>query len=364
MIAKRTANILGAFALGLSMTAVSTLTDGAMTAAEAADYKLRATANSNENDEDYDGLIVFKDYVEKASNGAIEVELFIGTQLCSNGAECLQGISDGTIDIYISTSGGASGIFPYVQVLDLPYLLRDDRIAEEVLSEGTFTRAIRDLALNDSGGTIRLMTIGNTGGWRNFANTKRRVQAPGDMEGLKIRTVVADLPQELVKALGASPTPIPWPELFTSFQTGVVEGSKNGITDIMGMKFPDAGLKYVTLDGHAYMGALWWMSNDTFMSMPEDMRRVVVDGFAALQQATFASPKRKSIQAYSDFVAEGGDLYVPTPEEKAAFKEAAAPVYEWFKANIDNGDAAFTALTDAAAGAEAKIDGNAAMDVK
>ena len=105
------------------------------------------------------------------------------------------------------------------------------------------------------------MTVGNTGGWRNFANTKRRIAEPSDMKGLKIRTVVADLPQELVKALGASPTPIPWPELFTSFQTGVVEGSKNGITDIMNMKFPDAGLKYVTLDGHAYMGALWWMNN-------------------------------------------------------------------------------------------------------
>jgi len=229
-------------------------------AATAADYTLRATANSNENDEDYDGLIVFKNYVEAASNGAIEVELFIGTQLCSNGAECLQGVADGTIDIYISTSGGASGIFPYVQVLDLPYLMADDRIAEHVLS-GDFTRQVRDMALEDSGGAIRLMTIGNTGGWRNFANTQRRIAEPADMEGLKIRTVVADLPQELVKALGASPTPIPWPELFTSFQTGVVEGSKNGITDIMGMKFPDAGLQYVTLDGHAYMGALWWMNN-------------------------------------------------------------------------------------------------------
>ena len=271
-------------------------------AVAAADYTIRATANSNENDEDYDGLIVFKNYVESASNGAIEVELFIGTQLCSKGAECLQGVADGSIDVYISTSGGASGIFPYVQVLDLPYLMANDRIAEAVLS-GDFTRKVRDMALEDSGGAIRLMTIGNTGGWRNFANTKRRVQTPADMEGLKIRTVVADLPQELVRALGASPTPIPWPELFTSFQTGVVEGSKNGITDIMGMKFPDAGLQYVTLDGHAYMGALWWMNNENFMAMPEDMRRVVVDGFAALQQATFASPKRKSIQAYSDFVA-------------------------------------------------------------
>ncbi|MBO6898071.1 MAG: TRAP transporter substrate-binding protein DctP [Shimia sp.] len=336
--------------------ALSALMAGTALTASAQDYTIRATANSNENDEDYDGLVVFKNYVEAASNGAISVELFIGTQLCSNGAECLQGVADGSIDVYISTSGGASGLFPYVQVLDLPYLMADDRIAEHVLS-GDFTRKIRAMALEDSGDAIRLMTIGNTGGWRNFANTKRRVAAPADMEGLKIRTVVADLPQELVKALGASPTPIPWPELFTSFQTGVVEGSKNGITDIMGMKFPDAGLQYVTLDGHAYMGALWWMSNQKFMDMPEDMRRVVVDGFYALQQATFASPKRKSIQAYEDFVAGGGDLYVPTPAEKDAFKQAASPVYDWFKSNVARGDEVFTALTDAVAAAEADVNG-------
>lgn len=342
--------------------ALSALMAGTALSAYAADYTIRATANSNENDEDYDGLVVFKNYVEAASNGAIEVELFIGTQLCSNGAECLQGVADGSIDVYISTSGGASGLFPYVQVLDLPYLMADDRIAEHVLS-GDFTRQMRKMALEDSGDAIRLMTIGNTGGWRNFANTKRRVAEPSDMEGLKIRTVVADLPQELVKALGASPTPIPWPELFTSFQTGVVEGSKNGITDIMGMKFPDAGLQYVTLDGHAYMGALWWMSNQTFMNMPEDMRQVVVDGFYALQQATFASPKRKSIQAYEDFVAGGGDLYVPTPEQKAAFKTAAEPVYDWFKSNVTRGDEIFTALTDAVAEAEADVSAARAADL-
>ena len=341
---------------------VAAMLAGSAVGAYAQEFKLRATANSNENDEDYDGLVVFKNYVESASNGAIEVELFIGTQLCSNGAECLQGIADGSIDIYISTSGGAAGIFPYVQVLDLPYLMADDRIAEHVLS-GDFTRKIRDMALEDSGGAIRLMTIGNTGGWRNFANTKRRVATPEDIEGLKIRTVVADLPQELVKSLGASPTPIPWPELFTSFQTGVVEGSKNGITDIMGMKFPDAGLKYLTLDGHAYMAALWWMNNERFMSMPEDLRQVVVDGFYQLQQATFASPKRKSIQAYEDFVAEGGDLYVPTPEEKAAFAEAASPVYEWFKSNVARGDEAFAALAEAVAEAEAEINAARAADI-
>ncbi|WP_372571463.1 TRAP transporter substrate-binding protein [Ruegeria jejuensis] len=349
----------------LKSVAVAAILAGSAITASAADFTLRATANSNENDEDYDGLVVFKNYVEAASNGAIEVELFIGTQLCSNGAECLQGVADGNVDIYISTSGGSSGIFPFVQVLDLPYLMADDRVAEAVLaSDSDFMQSMKQMVSDGSGGAIRLMTIGNTGGWRNFANTQKRIQGPADMEGLKIRTVVADLPQVLVEALGASPTPIPWPELFTSFQTGVVEGSKNGITDIMNMKFPDAGLQYVTLDGHAYMGALWFMNNEKFMSLPPELRTVVVDGFYQLQQATFASPKRKSIQAYEDFVAGGGDLYVPTPDEKAAFKEAATPVYEWFTSNVDGGQQAYDALVGSVAQAEERINASRAADTQ
>ena len=330
--------------------------------AMAADITLRATANSNENDEDYDGLVVFKNYIENASNGAIAVEIFMGTQLCAKPDECMAGVADGSIDLYISTSGGAAGLFPYVQVLDLPYLMSDDRVAEEVLT-GDFTRMLRKMALADSGDSIRLMTIGNTGGWRNYANTQKRISAPGDLAGMKMRTVPADLPQTLATTLGAAPTPIPWPELFTSLQTGVVEGTANGITDIMSMKFTDAGIKYLTLDGHSYMGAFWWMNNARFNGLTDDQKRVVLDGFAALQQATFASPKRKEIQAYADFRAAGGEIYVPTADEKAAFKAAVAPVFDWFKANVKNGPEVLDAFMAASSAAEAKIAEERAADV-
>ncbi|WP_022954367.1 TRAP transporter substrate-binding protein DctP [Leucothrix mucor] len=355
---KKTTKLMLSSLLGASM-----LFGAGVASVQAADYKLRAVANSNENDEDYDGLVVFKDFVESHSNGKVEVELFIGTQLCANGTECMQALEDGSVDIYISTSGGVANMYPYVQVLDLPYILRDDRVAETVLA-GDFTREMRKAILADSDDKVRLMTIGNTGGWRNFANTKREVKTPEDMKGLKIRTVVADLPQELVKALGASPTPIPWPELFTSFQTGVVEGSKNGITDIMGMKFPEAGLKNVTLDGHAYMSALWYMNNEAFLDMDEATRKVIVDGFSALQQATFASPKRKSIKAYADYKKAGGNLYVPTPENKAAFKAAAEPVYAWFNKNVKDGEKWFNLLSASAATAEKEIEAAYASDLK
>ncbi len=351
------------FQATITSLAVAALLAGGATAALAQEVTtLRAVANSNENDEDYDGLVVFKNYVENASNGRLAVELFIGTQLCATGEECLQGLADGTIDIYISTSGGAAGIFPYIQVLDLPYLMSDDRVAETVLS-GEFVRQMRDMALEDSGGRIRLMTVGNTGGWRNFANTERTVQTPADLDGLKLRAVPADLPQELIRSLGASPTPIPWPDLFTSLQTGVVEGTANGITDIMSMKFPEAGLTYLTLDQHSYMGAFWWMANDSFTALPDDLKEVVIDGFAALQQATFASPKRKEIQAYEDFAAAGGEVYVPTAEQKEAFRAAAQPVLEWFRTNVDGGEEIFTAFEEAVAMAQEEIDAERAADL-
>lgn len=339
----------------LKSLVLATLLAGSASLALAQEITLRATANSNENDEDYDGLVVFKNYVENASNGAIAVELFVGTQLCAKGEECLAGVADGSIDIYISTSGGAAGLFPYIQVLDLPYLMSDDRVAEEVLTGTDFTKILRTMALADSDDRIRLMTIGNTGGWRNYANTKRRVAAPADLAGLKMRTVPADLPQFLATTLGAAPTPIPWPELFTSLQTGVVEGTANGITDIMSMKFTDAGVKYMTLDGHSYMGAFWWMGNDRFKSLTDDQKQVVLDGFAALQQATFASPKRKEIQAYADFRAAGGEIYVPSTAEKMAFKEAVGPVFDWFKTNVKGGPEVLDAFTAAVAEAEARV---------
>lgn len=347
--------------LKLSLTLAAALAVAAPAFAQ--EYTIRAVANSNEEDEDYDGLQVFKSHVEAASNGAIAVEIYMGTQLCSNGAECLQGVADGSIDVYISTLDGAAGLFPYFQVLDLPYLMSDDRVAEKVLS-GDFMRTLRDRALADSGDTLRLMTIGNTGGWRSYANTQRQVSTPADLQGLKMRTVVADLPQELARAMGASPTPIPWPELFTSLQTRVVEGTANGITDIMSMRFPEAGLTHLTLDQHSYMGAYWWMSNESFMALPEEQRRIVVDGFYALQQATFASPKRKSIAAYEEFAAAGGQVYVPTPEERAAFAEAAQPVYEWFTGSVDGGEEILAEFRSAVEAAEAEINDERSRDIQ
>jgi len=307
---------------------------------------------ANTDDEDYDGSLVFKDYVESVSNGEVTVEIYPGGQLCGNPDECLEALQGGIIEVFITTFGGFGNILPQAQVMDMPYIFPNDRVAECALAnDSDFFQLIRERTLEQTG-NMRLMTISNTGGWRNFATTSTQIRTPSDVEGLKIRTIGSEVQQELVRSMGGAPTSIAWPEVYTSLATGIVEGTKNGITDIVGMKFHEH-LNYMTLDGHAYMGAMWMMNNDALMALTPEQRKIVDDGFNALRWTAIVMPKRRQIEAYEAFVEAGGEIYVPTPEEKVEFVTAAAPIYDWYTDTY--GTEWLDVLTAAIQGCEAQI---------
>ncbi|KZN13782.1 TRAP transporter substrate-binding protein [Marinomonas sp. TW1] len=330
-------------AAGLSMAALPAL---------AADYEFNIVHLSNTSDEDYDGAVVLKDYVEAQSNGRIQVNIYSGGQLCGNATECIEALQANLIQVFNTTTGGLSNVFPEIQAIDIPYTFPSDRIAECTLNSEELVGPIRKELL-DRTGSMRLMTIGNTGGWRNFATTDTQIKSPADVEGLKIRTINSPIQMELVKAMGGSPTAVPWAEVYTSLATGLVEGSKNGITDIMGMKFNEH-IKYMTLDGHAYMASMWWMNNDSLKAMPADLQHIMMDGFDALRSVTTVMPKRRQIEAYNAFKASGGTIYAPTAEEKKQFQQAAKPVREWF---INEYGAKWVDITESAVkSCEAQID--------
>lgn len=319
--------------LACTATGLALLLGASAGPASAQEHTLKGVFLANTDDEDYDGLLVFKDFVESRSNGTIAVEIYPGGQLCGNPRECLEALQGGIIEIFLTTFGGFGNIVPEAQVMDLPYIFPNDRVAECALANDTaFFELIRDATLEETG-NMRLMTIGNTGGWRNFATVGTQIKTPADVEGLKIRTISSELQQQLVRAMGGSPTPVAWPEVYTSLATGVIEGTKNGITDIVGMKFHEH-LDYITLDGHAYMGAMWMMNDDVFQAMTDEQKRIVEDGFNALRWTTIVLPKRRQIEAYEAFEEAGGEIYVPSPEEKQQFVDAAQPVWDWYRDNF------------------------------
>ncbi len=316
-----------------------------------ADHTIRFSFLGSPEDEDYDGALVFKQYVESRSNGRAEVEIYPSGQFCSNERECLEGMQTGVLQVFMLTTGSLASIFGPGQVLDLPYTFRDDAVAECVL-DGPMLGELRK-AILETDVSIRLMTISNTGGWRNFASTDSQIRTPADIEGRKFRTISAPVQQELVRQLGGNPTPVAWSEVYTALATGVVEGTKNGIQDIVGMKLHEQ-IKFVTLDGHSYMGGMWWFSEVTWQELPPDIQRIIYDGFQELKTVTRGVIKRREIDAYREFEESGGSLYVPTLEEKAQFREAAGGMRDWY---VDQyGSEWLVKLDTAIAECEAHID--------
>ncbi len=320
-------------------------------AAERPERTIRIGILGSMADEDYDGALVFKDYVESRTNGRVAVEIFASGQFCGNERECIEYLQSGLLDVFMTTIGGMGNVFGPGQVFDLPYAFRDDVVAECVF-DGPIVADLREAILAEGLG-LRLMVVSNTGGWRNFATTTRPVRSPDDLKGLKIRTTPASIQQELVRQLGANPTPIAWSEVYTGLATGVVEGTKNGVQDIVGMKFHEH-VKYLTLDGHAYMGALWWYSEPLWVESPPELRRVIFDAFHHLRTVTRALPMRRQIEAYEAFKAAGGEIYVPTPAEKAQFQDAASGMRDWFANTY--GDAWLIKLDAAIAACERETD--------
>jgi TRAP-type C4-dicarboxylate transport system substrate-binding protein len=133
----------------------------------------------------------------------------------------------------------------------------------------------------------------------------------------------------LVKQLGANPTPISWAELYTALATGVVEGSKNGIQDIIGAKLQEH-LKYIILDGHSYMATLWWFSEPVWQTLPADIQEIIKDGFKKQQAAANNLVATQEENSYQIFEQAGGTIYRPSVAEKQAFKDASSNMRGWF----------------------------------
>lgn len=292
-----------------------------------AEFTIKAAIQASTQDEDYVGLMAFKEHVESASNGRVEVLIYPSGQFCASVPECISNLQQGVLEMFPSTAGGTGNFFGPAQVLDLPYLFTSDEQAVCVL-DGPILAKMREAVLSRSL-ELRLLGVSNTGGWRNFATTSTPIRHPNDLVGQKIRTTPAEIQQELVRALGANPTPISWTELYTALATGVVEGSKNGIQDIIGAKLQEH-LKYIVLDGHSYMATLWWFSEPVWQTLPPDIQQIVQHGFAKQQAAANLLVATEEAKSYQIFEEAGGTIHRPSAAEKQAFKDASQDIRQWF----------------------------------
>ncbi|MEE4243450.1 MAG: TRAP transporter substrate-binding protein DctP, partial [Desulfopila sp.] len=162
----------------------------------------------------------FKETVETETNGKITVTIYHSNSIGSE-TEILQQIQLNTIQMGIITAGPFDTFDPVVRVINYPFLFRDHAQADAIL-DGPLGREI--LQSLESAGFKGLCFSEN--GFRNLTNNKRPVTGPQDIKGLKIRVMASPLHRSIWQALGANPTPMPWP-IYTELEQGVIDGQEN-----------------------------------------------------------------------------------------------------------------------------------------
>ncbi|MBT8374419.1 MAG: TRAP transporter substrate-binding protein [Deltaproteobacteria bacterium] len=202
----------------------------------------------------------FKELIELRANGKIKVKIFHSASL-GNETEILQQIQMNTVQMAIITGGPFDTFDPIARVINYPFLFKNNAQADEILDGPLGAEILKSL---ESSGFKGLCFSEN--GFRNLTNNKRAVKNPADIKGLKVRVMASAIHQAIWKALGANPTPMPWP-IYTELEQGVIDGQENPLWVMDVYKFYEIQ-KYMTLSRHVYSYHIdvaslkWWKTLD------------------------------------------------------------------------------------------------------
>jgi tripartite ATP-independent transporter DctP family solute receptor len=256
----------------------------------------------------------FKELVEQRSGGELNVKIFDSGSL-GNETEILQQIQLGTVELGVITSGPFDSFDPIVRVIDYPFLFKDYQQADRIL-DGPLGATILS-SLEDSG--FKGLCFSENG-FRNLTNSKHPVSKPEDVEGLKIRVMSSALHKSIWQALGANPTPMPWP-IYTELEQKVIDGQENPLWVIEVYKFYEIQ-KYMTMSRHVYSAHIDVASLSWWQSLPAATQQLIKE--AMCEAARYQrSENRAKNAARLALLKEQGMLVDETPDIDAFRKKVA-----------------------------------------
>jgi len=263
--------------------------------------------------------LAFKGCVEGKTEGGVEVKVFPASQL-GGGPEVMEGLQLGTIQMAVVHDGPISAVYKPFAVFAIPYLFDDQAMAWSV-ADSSFGQELYEDMRKKTG--IRMFGLADNG-VRNFTNSKRAIMSPDDMAGLKMRVMTAPVWVKLVESLGASATPVPWPELPGALQQGVVDGQENGVTNIVNASLYQHQ-KHVSLDGHVFS---WhaYMMNDAFYNGLSKAEQTAVNQCTQIAMVIHRGMTAAQDANATTILSEKGLKVTPlSPAQKAKFREKAQP---------------------------------------
>jgi TRAP-type transport system periplasmic protein len=273
----------------------------------------------------------FAKEVERRTAGRIKVQPFYSGSLGGE-RESIEAVQLGTQELTFTSTGPVPNFVPAARILDIPFLFRDKAHARAVLDGPIGQDMLKEF---ESKG-FKALAWGENG-VRHMTNSKRAVNAPDDLKGLKMRTMENPVHVAAYKGFGIITTPMAFPEVFTALQQGTVDGQENPLSVIMAAKF-DQVQKHLSLTGHVYSPAIFLMNKGTFDKLSAADQQAFVESAREAVKVNRGRVDEDDAKGVADLRSKG--MQVVENVDKAKFQAALTPVYAQFeqqfgKANIE-----------------------------
>ena len=276
------------------------------------------------------GMEKFAQLVDAKSGGKLKVNVFPGGVLGSDQAN-VSALQGGTLEMASMNSGIFASLVKDFEIYDFPFLFGNPKEADAVV-DGPFGQSLH-AKLQDKG-IVGLAYYEL--GFRQLTNSKRPINKVEDIAGLKLRVIPNPINIDWVSALGANPTPLPFPELYAALEQGAVDGQENPLATIQGAKLNEVQ-KYLTLTNHQYNPQSVVISKKFWDTLSADDKKVLQD--AALESAKYQREQSRALAAgILDNLKKGGmQVTELAPAEVAKLRDKMKPVVAKHSASV--GDA-------------------------
>jgi TRAP-type transport system periplasmic protein len=291
-------------------------------ASAAAQTTMKISISVAQNSHQGVGIDVFAKEVEKRTAGRYKIQTFYSGSLGGE-RESIEAVQLGTQELTFTSTGPVPNFVPEARILDIPFLFRDKAHARHVL-DGSIGQDM--LAKFDSKG-FKALAWGENG-VRHMTNSKRAVNSPDDLKGLKMRTMENPVHVAAYKGFGIVPTPMAFPEVFTALQQGTVDGQENPLSVIMAAKF-DQVQKHLSLTGHVYSPAIFLMSKAAFDKLSAADKTAFLESAREAAKANRARVDEDDSKGVAELKSKG--MSVVENVDKAKFVATLAPVNAEFE---------------------------------
>jgi len=265
------------------------------------------------------GLDVAVKHINDNSNGKLKVQLLPASQLGS-GREIVQQISDGSIDMGFTGAGMLANWHRPIGIFEAPFFARDWQHWQTMFNSQQGLQIQSEL---ENKNNIKRLGDPWYGGQRHFTTRNKPINTPKDLEGLKIRVPEIPLFLDMVRSVGARPTPMPLAEVYLALQTGVIDGQENPLPTINGAKLQEVQ-KFISLTGHVISG-LWPVINtNSWAKLSDENKRLILQGLAKGAEHSNNILMAQETNLVNEFKARGVTFTNP---DKAAFAKAMESVY-------------------------------------